>query len=80
MADATGHRDRPTAGPFNSGQIEVHGIATSYYWYHNEATGKYEVVKAMPAGKRDQVIKEFDNMLDLQSWINEDSHPCGSLG
>lgn len=80
MADATGHRDRSNAGPLNFGQIEVHGIATSYYWYHNETTGKYEVVKAMPMGEHDQVVKEFDNMLDLQSWINEDSPPSGGLG
>jgi hypothetical protein len=64
MADATGHRDRPNVGPLNSAQIAVHGIATNYYWYHNETTGKYEVVNAMPAGERDQVVKESGNMLD----------------
>ena len=34
----------------------------------------------MPMGEHDQVVKEFDNMLDLQSWINEDSPPSGGLG
>ena len=80
MADATGHRDRPNAGALNSSQIAVHGIATNYYWYQNETTGKYEVVKAMPAGERDQVVREFGNMLDLQNWVNEKSHGSGGLG
>jgi hypothetical protein len=70
MADVTGRRDRPNAGPLNSAQITMHGIATNYYWYQNDTTGKYEIVKSMPPGEHDQVVKEFATMRDLQNWVN----------
>jgi hypothetical protein len=80
MADATGHRDRPNAGPLNSAQIRMNGILTNYYWYQNESSHRYEVVRAMPAGTGDVVVKEFTNMLDLQNWVNEEWNRGGNLG
>ena len=41
---------------------------------------RYEVVKAMPAGTADVVVREFPNMLDLQNWVNEEWNRRGSLG
>lgn len=72
MSDAAGHRDRPNAGPLNSSQIALGGISTNYYWYQNEASGRYEVVRGMPAGTPDVVVKEFTDIPDLQNWVNEE--------
>jgi hypothetical protein len=79
MSDATGHRDRPNAGPLNSATIVMGGVPTNYYWYHNEATGRYELVKGMPADTRDVVVKEFNNMLELQNWV-AGQWPTGGMG
>jgi hypothetical protein len=40
MSDATGHMDRPEAGP----------MSTNHYRHENPETGKIEVVKGNPPG------------------------------
>jgi hypothetical protein len=71
MADATGHMDRPGAGPLNSANIKMGGIPTNHYWFNNPETGLFEVVKGMPAGTNDVVVKEFTSMMDLQNWVSD---------
>jgi hypothetical protein len=71
--------DRPGAGPLNSINIAMGGIPTSHYQHHNPETGKFEVVKGMPAGTPDLVVKEFDSLFDLQGWVSDRWAAHGTL-
>ena len=79
MTDATGHRDRPGVGAMNSTGITMNGTPTSHYQFQNPQTGKFEVVKVMPAGTPDEVVREFDSFLELQNWVNDEWNRCGHL-
>jgi hypothetical protein len=72
MSDATGHMDRPGSGSLNSASIVMNGIPTNHYHHHNPHTSLYEVVRAMPPGTPDIVIKEFSSFPDLRNWVNEE--------
>jgi len=67
MADATGHVDRPGAGPFSTNEF-VGGIPTNHYTHENPETRRIEVVKANPPGVPDLVVKEFDDR-GVALWI-----------
>ena len=79
MSDATGHMDRPGAGPLNSANIVIGAIPTNHYWHHNPETGKYEVVRSMPSGTPDVVVREFNNFSDLQTWTADEWNKHGCL-
>jgi hypothetical protein len=49
MGDATGHMDRPGAGPFSTNEF-VDGVPANYYTHENPETGKIEVVTVKPDG------------------------------
>jgi hypothetical protein len=70
MSDATGHMDRPGAGPFSTNEF-VDGIPTGHYTLENPETHKVEVVKANPPGTPDTVVREFDNRGDARLWLAE---------
>lgn len=72
MSDATGHMDRPGAGPLNSASIAFCGILTNHYSFENPETGLFEIVKGMPSGTRDQVIKIFSSRPDLENWARSE--------
>lgn len=68
MADATGHMDRPGAGPLSVNEF-VNGIPTNHYTHSNTETGKIEVVRASPPGTPDVVVKEFLDRTAARAWI-----------
>ena len=68
MADATGHMDRPGAGPWSVNEF-VNGIPTGHYTHPNEQTGKVEVVKANPPGVPDAVVREFSDSYAAKLWL-----------
>lgn len=68
MADATGHMDRPGAGPWSVNQA-VDGILTGYYTHPDQQTGRVELVKSNPPGTPDAVVKEFSNMSAACLWL-----------
>lgn len=70
MSDAIGLWDRPEAGPPNSASIIIDRTYTDHYWHHNPETGKFGVVRWMPSGTPDLVLREFDSFLELWSWTN----------
>jgi hypothetical protein len=47
MTDATGHMNRPGAGP-SSYSLSLNGIPINHYINHNPQTGRVEIVKPMP--------------------------------
>ncbi len=71
MSDATGHMDRPGAGPFSTNEF-VGSIATNHYTHENPGTGMIEVVKANPPNVPDTVVKEFSDRLSARFWIKNE--------
>ena len=71
MADATGHMDRPGAGPFSTNEV-VDGIPTNHYTHENPETGRIEVVRGNPPGTPDTVVKEFGDRYSARLWIREE--------
>ena len=53
MSDATGHMDRPGAGPFSS-MMSIGGVPINHYIHDNPTTGMVEIVRPMPPGLPDQ--------------------------
>lgn len=71
MADATGHMDRPGAGPFSTNEF-VNGIPTNHYTHENPETGMIEVVRSNPPGAPDAVVKEFRDRASARQWLAEE--------
>ena len=71
MSDATGHMDRPGAGPFSVNE-PVNGILTNHYTYENPETGLVEVVRSNPPGIPDAVVKEFHDRATARTWLNDE--------
>jgi hypothetical protein len=71
MTDATGHMDRPGAGPLSTNEF-VDGVPTNHYTHENPETGRIEVVKANASGVLDTVVKEFDDRRAARLWIREE--------
>lgn len=68
MSDATGHMNRPGAGPFSS-SIAVDGIPCNCYINYNPNTGRVEVAKPMPPGSQDVLVKDFPDLASLRFWV-----------
>lgn len=68
MTDATGHMDRPGAGPWSMNQA-VDGILTGYYTHPNSQTGRVELVKGNSPGIPDAVVKEFQDEYSAKLWL-----------
>lgn len=71
MSDATGHMDRPGAGPFSVNEF-VNGVPTNHYTHPNPATGRIEVVRANPPGTPDVVVKDFVDRESARQWIAQE--------
>lgn len=67
MADATGHMDRPGAGP-SSSMMAIGGVPINHYIHDNPQTGLVEIVRPKPPGVPDEVVREFSNRTDAWAW------------
>jgi hypothetical protein len=73
MTDATGHKNRPGAGPFSSDMF-IDGIPLNLYINDNPKTGKVEVAKPMPPGTDDVVVKDFPDRPSAWAWAEAEFH------
>jgi hypothetical protein len=71
MTDATGHMDRPGAGPQSTNEF-VNGIPTNHYTHENPETGMIEVVRGNLPGTPDTVVKEFSDRLTARLWLRDE--------
>jgi hypothetical protein len=72
MSDATGHMDRPGAGPRSMNLVNPFtGILANLYYHPNPLTGKHEIVKPNPPGVADEVLCEFDTFEQAQEWFHD---------
>ena len=75
MADATGHMDRPGAGPHSVNLVNpLTGTLANMYYHPNPLTGKHEIVKPNPPGVADEVLAEFDTQEEARQWFADYCH------
>jgi hypothetical protein len=77
MTDATGHMNRPGAGPLSS-NMSIGGIPINRYINRNPSTGRVEIVRPMPPGTPDELVKDFPNEASAWAWA-EAEHGAGRL-
>jgi hypothetical protein len=78
MSDATGHMDRPGAGPFSTNEL-VDGVPTNHYTHENPETRMVEVVRSNPPGTPDKVVSVFKDRTAARVWLR-DEWLAGRLG
>jgi hypothetical protein len=78
MSDATGHMDRPGAGP-SSTMMAIGGVPINHYIHDNPTTGLVEIVRPMPPNVPDVVVKEFPSRTIAWAWA-EAEWRTGRLG
>jgi hypothetical protein len=69
MTDATGHKNRPGAGPY-SPQIFKDGVPINYYINTNPTTGRAEIAKLAPPGTEDTLVKDFADRAAAGEWFD----------
>jgi hypothetical protein len=70
MTDATGHMDRPGAGPSSVNLVNpITGMLANLYYHPNPITGKHEIVKPNPPGMADEILAEFDTYQQAKDWF-----------
>jgi hypothetical protein len=78
ITDATGHMNRPGAGP-SSYSLSLNGIPINHYINHNPQTGRVEIVKPMPPGVDDWLVKDFADEGSARAWATLEFN-AGRLG
>lgn len=68
MTDLNGQKDRPGAGSFSL-EMRVEGIPINCYLNHHPVTGRAEIVRIMPRGVPDQLVKDFPDEDSAWAWV-----------
>lgn len=71
MTDATGHMNRPGAGPAST-SLSFNGIPLNVYINYNPQTGRVEIAKPMPPGELDEMVKDFTDDASARQWAREE--------
>jgi hypothetical protein len=59
--------------------MSIGGTPINHYINHNPQTGRVEIVKPMPPGQADQLVKDFPNEPSAWAWA-EAEFRAGRLG
>jgi hypothetical protein len=74
MTDEDGRRNRLGAGSYSL-EMRVEGAPINCYLNHHPETGRVEVIKQMPRGVPDKLLKDFDDEHAAWTWVgNEYRH------
>jgi hypothetical protein len=71
MTDSAGQKDRPGAGSYSL-EMNVEGMHINCYLNHSPATGTAEVVRMMPSGVPDELVKAFPNEEEAWAWVRNE--------
>jgi hypothetical protein len=71
MTDQAGRKNRPGADS-NSQMIFLGGVPIYCYLNKHPETGRVEVVKKMPLGVPDKLLKDFDNAESAWAWVRDE--------
>jgi hypothetical protein len=71
MTDSAGQKDRPGAGSYSL-EMRVEGLPINCYLNHHPKTGKVEIVRMMPRGVPDQLVKDFSDEDSAWAWVRNE--------
>jgi hypothetical protein len=75
MTDLAGQKNRPGAGSYSQ-EMWVEGIALDSYINHHPETGRVEIVRMMPPGVPDELIKDFPDEEAAWAWVRNEFRMC----
>lgn len=67
MTDEAGHKDRQGAGP-HSEEMFVEGKGLDCYLNYNSESERVEIVRMMPRGVPDQLVRDFPDEESAWAW------------
>ena len=68
MTDRSGKKNRPGAGSYSL-EMRVEGLPINCYLNHHPRTGRVEIVKMMPLGVSDHLVKDFPDEDSAWAWV-----------
>jgi hypothetical protein len=68
MTDASGKKDRPGSGSFSQ-EMFVEGAPLNCYLNCHPDTGRVEIVRIMPPGVPDELVKDFASEDAAWAWV-----------
>ena len=71
MTDAAGQKNRPGAGSYSL-EMSVEGIPLNCYLNSHPFTGRVEIVKIMPPGYADRLVKDFPDEDSAWAWLRNE--------
>jgi hypothetical protein len=71
MTDEAGRKNRPGAGSYSL-EMQVEGVPINCYLNANPVTGRVEIVKMMPPGYLDQLVKDFASEDEAWAWARNE--------
>jgi hypothetical protein len=71
MTDSAGQKDRPGAGSYSE-EMRVEGIPINCYLNHNPETRSVEIVRVMPRGIPDELVKAFPTEDEAWAWVRNE--------
>jgi hypothetical protein len=71
MTDSAGGRNRPGAGP-HCEELFADGVALNCYLNYNPKSERVEIVRKMPAGAQDELVKDFADEDSAREWIRHE--------
>jgi len=72
VSDATGHMDRPGAGPNSVNLVNPYtGTLANLYYHPNPISNKHEIVKPNPPNVLDEALAEFDTAAEAREWFRD---------
>jgi hypothetical protein len=71
MTDSAGRKDRPGAGSYSE-EMRVEGFPINCYLNHHPETKRAEVVRTMPRGVPDVLVKDFADEDSAWAWVRNE--------
>jgi hypothetical protein len=71
MTDNGGQKNRPGAGS-HSLEMHVEGLPINCYLNNDPISGRVEIVKMMPRGHLDRLVKDFASEDDAWAWARNE--------
>ena len=71
MTDGEGRKNRPGAGSYSL-EMHVEGAPLNCYLNNHPKTGRVEIVRMMPRGFPDKLVKDFASEDEAWAWVRNE--------
>jgi hypothetical protein len=71
MTDARGQKNMPGAGSYSL-EMQVEGVPINCYLNCNPTSGRIEIVKMLPRGYPDALLKDFPDEDSAWAWVRNE--------